>query len=81
MKKLLDEYERTIQEIEERIEVLKTQKRKERDLETLHKLEWRIDLLKTERLELMEMSAKIKRHLAPKTAHPSMRFKAVSGGN
>lgn len=81
MKKMLEQNENTILQINERIEELKIQKKQERDLERLYKLERRIYLLKTEKAELMMMSADIKRYLAPKSLHPSICFKSVSGGN
>ena len=72
MKKILKEYEETIEKLEIRIEQLKDEKRTERDLDKLHKLEWRIELLKEERIDMIKVCHQIREHMAPKTASPSI---------
>lgn len=80
MKKLLQQYEETIDRIEQRILQLKAELKQERNLEKLHKLEWRIDLLKTERLDMIFVCRHIREYLAPKSDElPSQRYKKASG--
>lgn len=81
MKEMLKSYEKTIEEIEERIKTLKLELERERSIERVHSLERRIELLVIERRELIQTAAEIRRHFQPKPIHPSLLFRAVSGGN
>lgn len=81
MKEMLKSYEKTIEEIEVRIKALKGELNRERDIVKIHGLERRIELLIIERRELIQVVAEIKCHLAPKSVHPSLLYRAVSGGN
>lgn len=80
MEKILQQYEETIERIEERISQLKEGLKQERNLERLHKMEWRLDLLKIERLDLIMVCRHIREYLAPKSDDlPSVRYKRASG--
>ena len=81
MKEMLKSYEKTIEEIEERIKTLKLELERERSIEKVHSLERRIELLIIERRELIQTASEIRRHFQPKPIHPSLLFRAASGGN
>lgn len=72
MKRLLEQYEKTIEDIEERIRQLGRELKAERNVQNIHSIERRIDLLAAERRELVFVVVEIKRHLAPKPVHPSL---------
>lgn len=72
MKRLLDEYEKTIGEISEHIKALRAELKSERNIKKVHELERRIDVLMVERRELVGVVAELKRHLGPKMPSPSL---------
>ena len=78
---MLRSYEKTIEEIDERINLLKTEMKGEQNIEKIHGLERRIELLGIERKELIQVAAHIRSHFEPKPMHPSLLYRAVSGGN
>lgn len=80
MKEMLKSYEKTINEIENRIMELKIELKREREIEKIHSLEKRIELLSIERADLIRVAAKIKAHLGSKPVHPSLLYRSVSGG-
>ncbi|MDE6149956.1 MAG: hypothetical protein K2F81_07675 [Ruminococcus sp.] len=81
MKEMLRSYEKTIEEIDERIKLLKTEIKGEQNIEKIHRLERRIELLGIERKELIQVASHIRSHFAPKPIHPSLIYRAASGGN
>lgn len=72
MKRILDEYEKTIEGLDMRIKELKRDIEQERNIVKVHSLERRIDLLRRERRELIAVVVEINKHLAPKPVHPSL---------
>lgn len=81
MKKILEDYEETITVIEKRIERLKAEKLKERELKKLHDLERRIELLREERLDMIKICREIREYLAPKEDLPEYTYRMASGDN
>ncbi|MGN1113988.1 MAG: hypothetical protein ACI4RC_02565 [Oscillospiraceae bacterium] len=78
MKKLIENYEQTLEDLSKRIDQLKEKLRAETDIDEIHKLEWRIETLKEECYELRVMIIAMKEHISPKAPSPSV-IKSFSG--
>ncbi|MGN1132838.1 MAG: hypothetical protein ACI4RN_00110 [Oscillospiraceae bacterium] len=78
MKKLIENYEQTLKELEKRINQLKPELKAETDIDKRHKLEWRIDMLREETYEMRSMLIAMKEHISPKAPSPSI-IKSFSG--